>query len=77
MNRRPSPRDKPSDRRIGLSRLQQLDNRASGVESLYPRAVGVSQIDIRESQNFPVERKNFGDGAHGDPDMRDSRASGG
>ena len=69
-----SPGDEPPDRRIRLLRLEQLDNRASSVQSGYPRAVGVGQIDLRQPQNLPVERENFGDGAHRNPDMGDSRA---
>lgn len=68
------PGDEPPDRRIRILRFEKLDNRAAGVESGYPRAVGVGQIDLREPQNFPVEGENFGDRAHRNPDMGDSRA---
>ncbi len=74
MNGGASPGDEPPDWRIRLLRLEQLDNRASSVQSGYPRAVGVGQIDLRQPKNFPVERENFGDGAHRNPDMGDSRA---
>lgn len=69
-----SPGDEPPNRRIRLLRLEQLDNRASGVQSGYPRAVGVGQIDLGHPQYFPVERENFGDGVYRNPDMGDSRA---
>ena len=74
MNRRATAGDESADWRVRLCRLQQLDNRSSRIQSRYPRAVGVPQIDGREPQDFPVERENLGDGAHGNPDMGNSRA---
>lgn len=74
MNRRATPGDKSADWRVRLCRLQQLDNRSPRIQSRYPRAVGVLQIDGRQPQDFPVERQNLGDGAHGNPDVSNSRA---
>ena len=74
MNRRPSLRDEPLDRRVGLLRLEQLDYRPARVESGDPRAVGIGQIDVVQSEYFPVEGENFGDRLYGNPDMGDSRA---
>ena len=74
VDRGASLRDKSSDRRIRRLGLQQLHYRPSGVQSDDSRSVRVGQIDVRQSQYFPVERQNLGDGAHGNPDMGDSRA---
>ena len=74
MNRGASLRDEPSNRRVGLLRLEQLDYRPASVESDDPRAVGIGQIHLPQSEYLPVEGKNLGDRAYGNPDMGDSRA---
>lgn len=61
MDRRPSFRNESPDRRVGLARLQELDNRPSRVESRDPRAVGVGQVELLQSEYFPVEGQRFGD----------------
>ena len=69
MEPRASLRDEAGDRRVGISRFQQLDERATGVEPGNPRPVGIIQLDLGEAENVAKKRQARTEGLYGDPDM--------
>ena len=74
MYRGASLRDESSDGRVRVLCLEQLHYWATRVEPGDPRAVGVGQVYLSQSEYFPVEGERFGDRAYSNSDMGDSRA---
>lgn len=56
MNARAPLRDEFSNRRIGVFRLQKLDQRLTSLECLDPGAIGISELYRLHSQYFAVKR---------------------
>ena len=74
MNSRAAARNESSNRRFFVVGFEQLHQRSRRIDSGYAGPVRIRQIYLRQSQNSSVKRKRLGNRAHGNSDMRDSRA---
>ena len=61
------------DGRVGRGRLEELDERLACGESRDAGAVGVIELDGRETEHVAVEWHELVEGTHGDSNVRDAR----
>jgi len=69
--------DELADRRVGILRLEQLDEGVSGREAGDAGTIGIVQRDLGQSEEIAVEGKDLVECAHGDPDVGDARGAAG
>ena len=77
MNARAPLRDEFSNRRIGVFRLQKLNERLASLECLDSGAVGISELYRLHSQYFPVKRHCRFERGQRNPNVRNSDPIGG
>src|SRR5215469_9663825 len=72
MQARTASGDEFSDGRVGLERLEQLDERVAGSETFYARPVRVVERHYRQPEYVAVEGYGVGNGTDGDADVCDA-----
>jgi hypothetical protein len=69
--------DELADRRVGIFRLEQLDEGVSGREAGDPGTIGAVEWNLGKAEEVAVEGKDLVECAHGDPDVGDARGAAG
>ena len=64
--------DKSAHRSVGVLRLEELHQGFTCLERNYPRAVGIRDFSLFQSEYVPVEWQRCIDGGQCDANMRDS-----
>lgn len=65
----PSLRHEPANRRVGVRRFQELNERAAGVEASYARAVRIIQVDLLEAKDVTKKRQVGSQSLYGNADV--------
>lgn len=75
MDARTTLRHEARDRRPGIVRLQQLNKGLARAKAHYPRAIGIGQADLIQTQHIAKKGKALGDRLDRDPNVGNAGAT--